>query len=166
MFYDRSTCAFFFITLGHFSGISRTHWVAPRLQVMASTSPHFDPLATCCRAFGPLAPILPLGRNNCKISVTKYKIKFFIKAINLVSRTPPSPFPSGKCPRSHCWQRTMILVECASSRNCSRSNRSIEVFGLTSTSSLSDVQNKIFTWHHVLYLDSPNSSCLGKVPIA
>ena len=66
MFYDRGTCAFFFITLSHFSGTSRTYWVAPRLRVMASSSPGFQPLATCGCAIGPLAPILPLGGNNCR----------------------------------------------------------------------------------------------------
>ena len=93
------------------------------------------------------------------------QVLYQIKAINLVSRTPPSPFPLDKCRRLHRWQRTRIPVECASLSNCSRSNRSIEASGLKSTSSLSDVQNKIFTWHHVLYLESPNSSFLRNIPI-
>ena len=66
MFYDRITWAFFFITLHHFGGTSRTDLVASRLRVKASTSPGFESLATCGRALGPLAPILPLGGNNCK----------------------------------------------------------------------------------------------------
>ena len=93
------------------------------------------------------------------------QVLYQIKAINLVSRTPPSPFLLDKCPMLHRWQRTRIPVVCASLSNCSRSNRSIEASGLKSTSSLSDVQNKIFTWHHVLYLESSNSSFLRNIPI-
>ena len=65
MFYERITWAFFFITLHHFGGTSRTDLVASRLRVKASTSPGFESLATCGRALGPLAPILPLSGNNC-----------------------------------------------------------------------------------------------------
>ena len=58
------------------------------------------------------------------------QVLYQIKAINLVSRTPPSLFPLDKCRRLRHQRRTRIPVVCASSRNCSRSNRSIEVSGL------------------------------------
>ena len=65
------TCTLGCLTIFYFVRISRTLVIASKLWFTASAGPDSRPLVARGRALGPVAPVLPFGRDGCNIIISQ-----------------------------------------------------------------------------------------------